>query len=148
MEPCQLSFNGKTLNCTYAFIQSINTRTMINYKYYPLDKFKDIYEPRTNKYIQRLFKLLRPRRYISLYIIFILSIYLLNMYLCFLNFFSKLVYVNNINELMNMQKDQTDEHYLLLNHDLFQQRENIRKFFKKDFNLLNRQTINFCKPLK
>ncbi len=40
LDCCQIGFDGNKVLGTYAFLQSINTKSMINYKYNEINKFE------------------------------------------------------------------------------------------------------------
>lgn len=60
LDCCQVGYNGKDVLCTFPFVQSINTGTMINYKL--INDEYDIltFLPRIKKYLQREFALIYP----------------------------------------------------------------------------------------
>lgn len=62
LEPCQVAFDGLSLFSTYAFIQSITTNTMINYKYAINQELVCLHERRNIKYINKGFVLLTPKK--------------------------------------------------------------------------------------
>eukprot|EP01083_Nonionella_stella_P026162 72020_1 len=56
----QIGFNGRDVLCTHAFVQSINTNTMINYKMTNHKLLIDSFSPRIIKYHGRGFNLITP----------------------------------------------------------------------------------------
>jgi hypothetical protein len=61
LDCCQLAFNSKTLYSTYPFVQSLRTKTIINYKLVNDKNNLDFFKKRTIKYISRGFDLLVPK---------------------------------------------------------------------------------------
>ena len=60
LDCCQVGFDGYKVLCSYAFIQSITTQTMIYYKLRNNTSERDLYIKRIKKYYQRGFDLLIP----------------------------------------------------------------------------------------
>eukprot|EP01080_Neovahlkampfia_damariscottae_P006610 gene6610-10773_t len=58
---CQIGFNGTKVFCTYSFIQSLNTGTMMNYHLLNDSCMTEKTEKRINKYSSRGFELLYPK---------------------------------------------------------------------------------------
>ena len=75
LDCCQCGFDGNNVLCSYAFIQSINTQSMINYKLTNNAAMRNNFLPRTQKYYQRGFDLLVPKKFVYIYCIFLSILY-------------------------------------------------------------------------
>lgn len=64
LDCCQVGYDGRQVLSTYAFVQSITTRTTINYKLVNSKKDVETFQPRTVKYVKRGFSLLVPKAFI------------------------------------------------------------------------------------
>ena len=63
LDCCQVGFDGSNVVSTYAFLQSITTNTMINYKLLNNSFMKNTYLPRIQKYSKRGFDLIVPHNF-------------------------------------------------------------------------------------
>lgn len=63
LDCCQIGFDGKNVLSTFAFLQSITTNTMINYKLLNNSFMINTFLPRTQKYSNRGFELIVPHNF-------------------------------------------------------------------------------------
>lgn len=63
LDCCQVGYNGEKVLCTFPFVQSINTGTMINYKLINSEDDVKNFLPRTKKYLERGFELIYPHNF-------------------------------------------------------------------------------------
>ena len=63
LDCCQVGFDGDNVVSKFAFLQSITTNTMINYKLLNNSFMKNTFLPRTKKYSKRGFQLIVPHNF-------------------------------------------------------------------------------------
>lgn len=109
IEASQIMFDGEKILCSFAFVESLRTETIINYKYTNIKKLDHIHKPRSNKYLQRGFVNLNPRGLHDKHV------------------------VQNEKELKYYQKQVMKEQgvYFLLNHDMQNQRDLLKAYLER-----------------
>eukprot|EP01084_Bolivina_argentea_P303283 523579_1 len=63
LDCCQVGFDGHNVLSTHAFMQSINTQTLLNYKFINNIHLQDLFTERTRKYCHRGFNVISPIKF-------------------------------------------------------------------------------------